>query len=124
MNITEKMVEALAKPNQDIFGNRIVVGSKVRSFDHSMISNEGIILGMETEMTEKNRVQYIEGVVEAIGEEWVEGCKRYTIRVTKEVCYAYGKDYGSRFSEGNMIHPPLNGTPSMFGSVCFGVVAI
>ncbi|MTJ93943.1 MAG: hypothetical protein F8N36_13955 [Desulfovibrio sp.] len=49
----------------DIHGKSIAVGTRVRSFDHPLwCQKSGEVLGMETD---GKRVDFIEGLVEAIG---------------------------------------------------------
>lgn len=97
--------------NNDINGKAIVVGSRVRSFDFPLATKEGII-GMDVV---GNSAHYMEGVVEAIGEDDIEGCPRYRIRADKIVRSGFADEINA------LIYPPLNSTPSLCG-VTFGVV--
>jgi len=58
---------------------------------------------------------YVEGVVESFVER--EGCPRYEIRVDRDVFG--GEDFDRRV--GNLVYPPVNGTPSLFGDECNNV---
>lgn len=99
----------------DIYGNRIAVGSRVRSFDFPEVIEEKVY-GMDLEGP---RACYLEGVVLAIGQVSREGCPRYTIQVTRTV------RGGRPASNGpDTVYPPLNGTPKLFGGHCVGVVAL
>ncbi len=104
----------------DLLGKTIDVGTRVRSFDFPLMTREGIALGLELE---GERAAYMEGVVEAIGEDDLEGCRRYRILVDKIV--RSGAEAPVVVAEGQraLIYPPLNGTPT-FGSKCFGVLVI
>lgn len=105
----------------DVNGNEIEVGTVVRSFDFPMYS-DGNVLGMDLT---GERASYVEGVVKAIGEDELEGCKRYRIEVTRAVRGGMEADLSSRADGIPAIFPPLNGTPSLFcGPVTFGVVKI
>lgn len=76
-------------PEQDIFGQTIRVGSKVRSHDFPFeLGNE--LTGFALEGA---RVSYLEGVVEAIGEDVLDGCPRYRLNT-------------ARFG---LVYPPVNG---------------
>lgn len=104
----------------DMNGNAIAVGSRVRSFDFPLATTNGI-LGMDLEGL---RAAYIEGTVEAIGEDEMEGCLRYRILVDKIV--SRGAPYPTSDFFGTIrpvVYPPVNGTPN-FGGKTFGVVAI
>jgi hypothetical protein len=77
--------------------DKIKVGDRVRSYDF-----------------EDSKHSYVEGVVEGFKE--IEGCERYSIRVDRsvwrdEVCSA-----SLRLNQ--LVHPPLNGTPTSMGGVC------
>lgn len=104
--------------NTDLNGKTIEVGTRVRSFDFPLMTREGLALGLELE---GERAAYMEGVVEAIGEDDIEGCHRYRILVDKII--VSGMEQPVVVGEGQrpLIYPPLNGTPT-YGSKCFGVV--
>jgi hypothetical protein len=122
---TPELIEECARPDQDIYGNPIQVGTTVRSFNLATLLNDGRVYGMDTRITPSNRVDFIEGKVIAIGEIVHEGCRRYTIQITRECYGAEGID-GSDvcYGVGHLVNPPLNGTPKSLGGVTFGVVAI
>jgi hypothetical protein len=105
----------------DIYGKTLTVGQRVRSFDFPLITPGNVVLGMETD---SERAAYVEGVLEAIGNDRLEGCQRYRILVDRVVIG--GEDQPDRVLPGQFrkIFPPLNGTPAMFGEVTCGVVAI
>ncbi len=122
---TPELIEEYAKPDQDIYGNPIQVGTTVRSFNLATLLNDGRIYGMDTRITPSNRVDFIEGKVIAIGEIVHEGCPRYTIQITRECYGAEGTDSSDVcYGVGHLVYPPLNGTPKSLGGVTFGVVAI
>lgn len=100
----------------DLNGNAIEVGTRVRSFDFPLMTSEGLALGLELE---GERSCYMEGVVQAIGEDDLEGCRRYRILVDKIV--RSGAPVAVAEGQEALIYPPLNGTPT-FGSKCFGVL--
>ena len=102
----------------DLNGNAIEVGTRVRSFDFPLMTREGLALGVELE---GERACYMEGVVEAIGEDDLEGCRRYRILVDKIVRSGVVSPLNVPEGERALIYPPLNGTPT-FGSKCFGVL--
>jgi hypothetical protein len=125
LSSTPELIEEYAKPDQDIFGNPIQVGTMVRSFNLATLLNDGRIYGMETRITPSNRVDFVDGKVIAIGEIVHEGCPRYTIQITRECYGAKGVDTSDVcYGIGHLIHPLLNGTPKSLGGVTFGVVAI
>ena len=83
-----------------------LVGDRVRSFDfHGNKDPEG------------PRACYMEGQI--TGLERLEGCWRYKIEVSK--CVGAGK---VREQFPDVIFPPVNGTPRMFGGECNGVEVI
>ena len=80
-----------------------LVGDRVRSFDfHGNKDLEG------------PRACYMEGQI--TGLQMLEGCWRYKIEVSK--CVGAGK---VREQFPDVIFPPVNGTPRMFGGECNGV---
>lgn len=83
---TLELIGEFATPDQDIFGNPIQLGTRVRSFNLATLLNDGRIYGMDTRSTASNRVDFMEGKVVAFGEIVHEGCPRYTIQITRE-CY-------------------------------------
>ena len=85
----------------------IQVGDRVRSFDF-VRGDFGRDLGGE-------RACYVEGVVESFVER--EGCPRYEVRVDRDVFG--GQDLDVRV--GDLVYPPVNGTPKLFGGVCDNV---
>lgn len=85
----------------------IKVGDRVRSFDFPD-SPTGRTL-------EGPRAAYVEGEVVELRE--LEGCPRYIVRVERRVFG--GKETTNRI--GELVHPPVNGTPSWLGDVCDGV---
>lgn len=102
----------------DLNGNAIEVGTRVRSFDFPLMTSEGLALGLELE---GERASYMEGVVEAIGEDDIEGCRRYRILVDKMISGGMDREVKAAPGQRPLIYPPLNGTPT-FGSKCFGVL--
>ena len=83
-----------------------LVGDRVRSFDfHGNKDLEG------------PRACYMEGQI--TGLQMLEGCWRYKIEVSK--CVGAGK---VREQFPDVIFPPVNGTPRMFGGECNGVEVI
>lgn len=102
----------------DLNGQPIAVGTRVRSYDFPLMTREGLALGMETE---GERACYMEGVIEAIGEDDLEGCRRYRILVDRIVRSGVEAPVNVVDGQRPLIYPPLNGTPT-FGSKCFGVL--
>lgn len=99
--------------NTDIYGNAIVVGTRVRSFDFPYRDGDEID-GMDLEGP---RASYMEGVV--VDYKQHEGCERYVIDVTKRMCSGEERPV---VPEVARIIPPVNG---VWGSGrTFGVVAI
>ena len=90
----------------------IQVGDRVRSFDFAGSFEDGEQFGRNLE---GERACYVEGVVESFVER--EGCPRYEIRVNRDVFG--GEDSDRRV--GNLVYPPVNGTPSLFGDECNNV---
>ena len=86
----------------------IEIGNQVRSFDFALTLDDGAQLGRDLE---GERACYVEGVVESFIE--LEGCQRYKIRVDRDV---FGGEESDR-RVGNMIYPPVNGTPKLLGRV-------
>lgn len=102
----------------DLNGNPIAVGTRVRSFDFPLMTTEGLALGLELE---GERASYMEGVVEAIGEDNIEGCRRYRILVDKIIFGGAPREIKVVPGQRPVIYPPLNATPTL-GSKCFGVL--
>lgn len=103
----------------DIHGNEIHIGTKVRSHDFAFgLKGTKDPLGMDTE---GERASFVEGTVEAIGNETIEGCARYTIK--PKIRCVRGEFERLPDSEG-LIYPPLNGTRSMLGGVTCNVEVI
>lgn len=100
----------------DVLGRAIEVGTRVRAFDFAEVLGE-TIYGLSTT---GDRVAYMEGIVEAIGEDVIEGCPRYRIRIEQVV---RGANASAPRDYEKTIFPPLNGTPTVFGRATFGVVA-
>ena len=90
----------------------IQVGDKVRSFDFAEAFDDGEQFGRDLE---GERACYVEGVVEAFVDR--EGCPRYEIRVELDV---FGGEESDR-RVGNLVYPPVNGTPRLFGGACDNV---
>ncbi len=89
----------------------IQVGDKVRSFDFAETFDDGTQIRRELE---GKMACYVEGIVTAINKDM--SYHRYEIVVNRDV-------FGGKESErrvGNVVYPPVNGTPGMF-SVCDGV---
>ena len=91
----------------------IKVGDRVRSFDFVGELNDGTRTGRDLG---GDRACFVEGVVELFVER--EGCPRYEIRVERDV-FGGCQAVGSRV--GDLVYPPVNGTPTLFGSVCDNV---
>jgi hypothetical protein len=85
----------------------IQVGDKVRSFDFAQGDFGRELYG--------DRACYVEGVVESFVER--EGCPRYEVRVEVDV---FGGEESDR-RVGNLVYPPVNGTPKSFGGACDNV---
>jgi hypothetical protein len=106
----------------DVQGNTIAVGDRVRSFDFPLyLEDRDCFLGIDTE---GDRVAFVEGIVEAIGEDVMQGCARYRIRIEREVCIADGKTIPDCYGAGHEVFPPVNGTPSWMHGRTFGVVKV
>ena len=104
----------------DIYGRPIRVGSRVRSFDFAIVTDDGAKAhGFDLE---GERAAYVDGVVEAIGDTYIDGCPRYTIRVEKRVFG--GEPFPEEAALRDHVYPPLNGTPTSTGRMCASVVAI
>ena len=102
----------------DINGKPITVGSKVRSHDFAFgLKGRTMPIGLDREGP---RAAYVEGVLEAISEVEIEGCPRYSIRP----CINRRGDEVSAVQNQVLIHPPLNGTPSIMGGVTCGIELI
>ena len=84
----------------------IQVGDRVRSFDFP-----------HSRDLEGERACYVEGYVHNIVSR--EGCKRYEIRVDRDVFG--GVDSREKHRVGTVVYPPVNGTPKLFGGVCDNV---
>lgn len=97
----------------DIYGNKIQIGSVVRSYDFpTPLKGSNKPVGME----DKN--SWVEGIVEAIGEDCIEGCPRYRI----DVRLGFAGEYTHYEPRTSYVYPPLNGTPTIQG-VTAGVVS-
>jgi hypothetical protein len=116
-------IEALTATS-DIFGREIAVGSRVRSFDHPFLFGDGTVAGLETENSE--RISYMEGIVEAIGDtSHGRGHTAYRIRVEKHIhADRFGQPVEIDDMIGEHIVPPVNGLRSLLGGRTFGVVVI
>lgn len=100
----------------DLDGNTIEIGGRVRSFDFPSY-RDGVLSGLDTT---GSRANYVDGLVEAIGEDTIESCRRYRIRVEKNV--VGGEPVTPVAQE---IYPPVNGTPQMRSpGVTFGVFTL
>jgi hypothetical protein len=88
--------------------DEIKIGDKVRSFDFP---------DREEKPLTGPRACYLEG--EVIGFETRGGCLRYVVRCTKRVFG--GVELDPREWEDTHFMPPVNGTPTLFGSVTNGV---
>lgn len=106
--------------NTDINGVTIVVGSRVRTFDFPLFY-DGNISGMELV---GDRACFCEGIVEAIGEDHIEGCYRYRIMVERQMFGGIDRDISVPEGQRPLIYPPLNGTPSWSSGLTFGVVVV
>lgn len=106
------------RPTIDVLGQEIQVGDHVRSFDFAMtgIMRDGTIGRTETT---GEYACYVDGEVEAIGEDVMEGCPRYRIRVVSQTV---GGE--PRADLPDYVYPPVNGTKSLFGDRCCGVFAL
>ena len=82
----------------------IKVGDRVRSFDY--------VQGDFGRDLDGDRACYVEGIIEDLVER--EGCPRYAIRVDYDV---FGGDERNH-RVGNLVYPPVNGTPTSFGGDC------
>jgi hypothetical protein len=103
-------------PTADLFGNTLAVGDRVRSFDFPFyVSRSDAIEGMELE---GERACFLEGTLEAIGEDVLEGCPRYRIQVD---CW---HPTPARPTRRFTVYPPVNGTPATMNPRCFGVVKL
>lgn len=116
--MTDRLADITA--TTDLLGKTIEVGTRVRSFDFPLMTREGLALGLELE---GERAAYMEGIVEAIGEDDLEGCRRYRILVDKMVSGGMDRPVNPAPGQRALIYPPLNGTPT-FGSKCFGVLVV
>ena len=85
----------------------ITVGDRVRSFHFDGRDLTG------------DRACYVEGVVVGFTDERLHGCSRYVIEVDREI-------FGGEVVTGGpeKVHPPVNGTPKLFGGVSDNVVRI
>lgn len=111
-------------PDIDIQGRTLEVGCRVRSFDFPLFSQKyDTFLGMDTK---GERVSYVEGILVRFADEMVEGCKRYEIKIEREVCT---REYGQEpkvliHRAGQLTYPPQNGTPSLGGLKTFSVIRV
>mgnify|MGYP007008283642 CR=1 FL=1 len=124
--ITAERTKALV-PERDIHGNSLEVGNRVRSFDFPMLMGDSAVWGLDLE---GDRVCYAEGILEAIGEDTMEGCQRYRIKVERRVYSEKGRLVEKRPGKTDpagawTIFPPLNGVPVLGARhACFGVVRV
>lgn len=104
-------------PDTDTVDTTIVVGDRVRSHDFDRLG--------PTRSTEGEDACYIEGVVEAITDpkthEYFKDCPRYAIRVSKRMFAGENRD-GPGSNVGELIFPPVNGTPTWLDNITSGVV--
>lgn len=97
-------------------GNRLATGDRVRSYDHPEFADIDL---------------YVEGRLEAIGDDVLEGCPRYRILVDKKrrpsEDPAFSWDTGPyvdvAVDEPYHVYPPVNGALSIFGFT-HGVVLV
>lgn len=111
------------KPTQDVYGNVLEVGCRVRSFSSPFEYEDGRVAGLELA---GRRVSYLEGILTAIGEVHRE-CPRYTIEVERRVSGRGDGIKDEAVAAGDpwrTVIPPVNGTPTTGGEYCFGVVRI
>jgi hypothetical protein len=87
----------------------IQVGDRVRSFDFAETFDDGAQFGRDLE---GERACYVEGTVLEMSDR--EGCSRYEIHVDRDVFG--GEDSDRRV--GQVVYPPVNGTPKSFGGAC------
>ena len=90
---------------------KIVIGTRVRSFDFTGPGEYGRDL-------EGERACYVEGEVVAF--DHLQGCPRYRILVDRDVFG--GKEEETRL--GDLVYPPINGTPTWGGNITNYVEAI
>ena len=81
----------------------ISVGTRVRSFDFTS--------GPESRALSRDRACYVEGHV--VGLQRVGGCDRYCILVDRDI---FGGEEEDR-RVGDVVYPPVNGTPTWSGEV-------
>lgn len=129
-------IDALT-PTTDLYGRTIAIGSLVRSFGTPILTKDDRLIGLNSVPNEAdgNRLNFVDGIVVAIGEVFLD-CPRYTIRVIREVCTReYGKppviemaepvgDAQQLDPDRATINPPVNGTRSWGGTRTFGVVVL
>ena len=91
----------------------ITIGSRVRSFDfadaYENDNGETVVIGRDVE---GERACYVEGVVTAV-QRGSYGMEQYVIEVTRDM---FGGSESDR-RVGNVVYPPVNGTPKMLGGV-------
>lgn len=106
MTMTQENTATVAKIN---------VGDHVRSFDFAATNNRNLT-GPHS--------AYCEGQV--IGYKWVEGCDRYEIAVSQIISGGKFVPLNNLIDETGMfcVYPPINGTPTLLGNICDGVVKI
>jgi len=83
----------------------IETGDRVRSYDFPGFRDDSYVEGV------------VEGVTDPDTHEHFRDCARYVIRVERQVAGGQEVDY----LVGELVYPPLNGTPSMLGGVTNGV---
>jgi hypothetical protein len=92
------------------------VGDKVRSFDFAQYFN-GEIFGRDLE---GNRASYVEGKLMSIQVHPRAGYDCYEILVDRDV---FGGKEGAR-RVGQLVYPPVNGTPTTLARACDSVELI
>jgi len=100
--------------DKDMLDQPIAVGDTVRCFDFAMGVMPNGKIGGTTRTGEY--AAWVDGTVEAIGEDVLEGCPRYRVRSIR-------RRHGKFLTEDTdtVIYPPLNGTPTLMGKRCMGV---
>lgn len=102
--------------HNDIHRRALTIGTRVRTFDFpNVVADQFWGLDLDGE-----RACYAEGTIEAIGEDIVEGCPRYRIRIDRVVF----RGESTQPASTTHLYPPLNGTPSLNDYPTFGVTAL
>lgn len=122
---TLELIGEFATPDQDIFGNPIQLGTRVRSFNLATLLNDGRIYGMETGAPPRIVWTLWRAKWSPLARSWTKVALDTRSKLLGNAMAPRGVDTSDVcYGRGHLAYPPLNDTPKSSGRVTFGVVAI